>query len=336
LDRIVLVRSFLLLLLLFPATCFELFGLDFPAHAGPGKKKHIVLISGDEEYRSEEMLPQLARILSVKHGFYCTVLFAINPDNGNVDPARNNNIPGLEALQTADLMVLFTRWRDLPDEQMQHIVRYVESGKPIIGIRTATHAFMLKTSPTWQRWSSNSKDWDGGFGRQVLGETWISHHGVHGKESTKGLIVPGKETHPILRGIADGSIWGPTDVYTVRLPQAADVEPLVLGRVLRGMNPSDPPLEGAKNNPMMPVAWTRSHTGANGRKGRVFTTTMGSAQDFANEGFRRLLVNASYWALGLEKSIKPQSDVALIGNYAPSPFRFNGHKQGLKPEDFGH
>src|SRR5215204_2081815 len=108
---------------------------------GPGKGKHVVLISGDEEYRSEEMLPQLARILAKHHGFKCTVLFAINPMDGTIDPNRNDNIPGLEALKSADLMVLFTRFRKLPDEQMKHIVEYVESGKPVTGLRTATHAF---------------------------------------------------------------------------------------------------------------------------------------------------------------------------------------------------
>src|SRR5881394_722561 len=108
---------------------------------GPGKGKHIVLVSGDEEYRSEEALPQLAKILARHHGFKCTVLFAIDPADGTINPNKNNNIPGLEALQHADLMVIATRFRDLPDEQMKHIVEYIESGRPVIGMRTATHAF---------------------------------------------------------------------------------------------------------------------------------------------------------------------------------------------------
>ena len=96
-----------------------------------GKGKHVVLISGDEEYRSEEAMPQLARILSKHHGFKVTVLFAIDPTTNNVNPDRIDNIPGLEALKTADLAVFFIRWRDLPDSQMKLIVDYVESGKPI-------------------------------------------------------------------------------------------------------------------------------------------------------------------------------------------------------------
>src|SRR3954464_10507765 len=110
---------------------------------GPGKGKHVVLVSGDEEYRSEEALPQLGKILARHHGFKCTVLFAIDPKDGTINPNVNNNIPGLEALKTADLMIIFTRFRNLPDAQMKHVVDYVESGKPIIGLRTATHAFAL-------------------------------------------------------------------------------------------------------------------------------------------------------------------------------------------------
>src|SRR5215471_10663547 len=184
------------------------------AKSGPGNGKRIVLVTGDDEYRSEQALPQLAKILA-KHGFDCTVLFAIDPDDHTIKPERNDNIPGLEALDRADLMVLFTRLRNLPDAQMKHIVDYVESGRPIVGIRTATHAFDLKTSPTYRRYSWNSKEWDGGFGRQVLGETWISHHGRHSVQATRALTAPGQERSPILRGVVSGAIVVPTDVYTV-------------------------------------------------------------------------------------------------------------------------
>src|SRR2546427_5368110 len=98
--------------------------LELRGTSGPGKGKHIVLISGDEEYRSEQALPQLARILSERHGFDCTVLFAIDPESGTVNPARLDNIPGLDTLEPANLIILFTRFRDLPDSQMKHIVDY--------------------------------------------------------------------------------------------------------------------------------------------------------------------------------------------------------------------
>jgi type 1 glutamine amidotransferase len=299
---------------------------------GPGKGKHIVLVSGDEEYRSEESLPQLGKILAKHHGFKCTVLFAIDPKDGTINPNVNNNIPGLEMLQTADLMIIFTRFRDLPDEQMKHVVQYVESGKPIVGLRTATHAFNLKTSKTFGKYSFNSKEWDGGFGRQVLGETWISHHGQHGKQSTRGIIAKEQANHPILRGIADGDIWGTTDVYGVRLPLPGDSKPLVLGQVLEGMKATDKPATTKQNDPMMPIAWTKTYTGAPGKTGRVFTTTMGAAEDVASEGLRRLLVNASYWALGLEDKIPEKSKVDFVGEYKASPFKGGGFVKGVKPE----
>ncbi len=300
---------------------------------GPGKGRRIVLVSGDEEYRSEQALPQLARILSQHHGFDCTVLFAIDPADGTINPNQRDNIPGLEALDSADLMILFTRFRDLPDSQMKHIVDYVESGRPVVAMRTATHAFDLKTSRTYQRYSWNNKEWDGGFGRQVLGETWIDHHGRHGIQSTRAMVAEGQANHPILRGIGSGAIWVPTDVYKVRLPLPEGAQPLLLGEVLEGMNPSDAPATGEQNRPMMPVAWTRMYTTAHGKSARIFTTTMGSAQDLLNEGFRRLLANACYWAMGMEGRIASRSSVAIVGTYQPLPFKFGGAAKGIRPAD---
>ena len=300
---------------------------------GLGKGKHIVLVSGDEEYRSEEALPQLARILSTHHGFKCTVLFAIDPKDGTINPDRRDNIPGLEALGTADLMVIFTRFRDLPDDQMKHIVDYVESGRPLVAMRTATHAFDLKTSQTYRRYSWNSREWEGGFGRQVLGETWINHHGRHGEQSTRGVVALEEQNHPILRGIHDGDIWVPTDVYEIRLPLPGDSQPLILGQVLEGMQAADGPVVGKQNDPMMPVAWVKSYKGAQGKTARIFTTTMGAAQDLQSEGLRRLLVNACFWALGMESKIPARTNVDVVGEYKPLPFKFGGFAKGVKPSD---
>jgi hypothetical protein len=301
---------------------------------GPGAGKHIVLVSGDEEYRSEETLPQLGKILAKQHGFTCTVLFAINPETGEIDPNHTHNIPGLEALDKADLLILCTRFRDLPDEQMEHIVNYVESGRPVIGLRTATHAFNIgRKDAKYRSWSFNSKEWDGGFGRQVLGETWISHHGKHKSQATRGIIAPGEEQHPILRGISEGSIFGPTDVYGVRLPLPGDSRPLVLGQVLTGMSPTDPGVDGKQNDPMMPIAWTRTYTGKAGKAARIFTTTMGSSTDLSSEGVRRMLVNATYWCLGMESQITPELGVALVGDFQPTPYGFGSFKKGVKPAD---
>lgn len=307
---------------------------------GPGQGKHVVLISGDEEYRSEEALPQLAKILATEHGFDCTVLFAINPKTGLIDPNYRQNIPGLEALNSADLMILFTRRRDLPDDQMQLIENYVKAGKPVIGIRTATHAFMPPQGSKWEHYADTyigeHKEWEGGLGRVVLGERWVNHHGNHKHESTRGMIAPGAANHPILRGIKDGAIWGPTDVYAVRLPLPGDSQPLILGQVtarkgaydendsMYGMRPDDgPAVAGPKNNPMMPIAWAKTYQLPGGKRGRAFCSTIGASTDLVNAATRRLLVNATYWCVGLEDKI-PQNGtrVDLVGQYHPTKFEF--------------
>ncbi len=308
-----------------------------PQKAGnlPGIGNRIVLVSGDEEYRSEQTLTQLGRILATHHGFHCTVLYAIDPKDGTINPLVTDNIPGLEALAEADLMILFTRFRDLPDAQMQHIVQYVESGRPVLGLRTATHAFRIPKGKTYSKWSWDypGDDFRQGFGRQILGETWINHHGHHGQESTRGIIIPAQRDHGIVRGIAEGDIWGPTDVYQVRLPLPATCQPLVLGEVLRGMHSTDPPVTGKKNQPMMPIAWTNRPTVAPGKQSRVFTTTMGAAQDFSSEGVRRLLVNACYWCVGIEKQIPEKSCVDLVGPYDPTPYGYGKYRKGVRPAD---
>jgi type 1 glutamine amidotransferase len=314
----------------------EAAGITYEPSGNPAKGKHVVLIAGDDaEYHSEEALPALAKILAVRHGFRCTVLFPINPHDGTIDPREKRNLPGLEMLKDADLLVLFLRWKDLPDESMQMLVDYFESGKPIVAIRTGTHPFAFKTSPTFAKWSWDSKvpGWEGGFGRHVLGETWVTHHGGHGTQSTRGVFAPGAKDNPILRGIKDGEIWGPTDTYAVNLPLPPTCEPLVLGQVLSWVGPDSTAVPGKMNDPMMPIAWTNSYTGAQGKRARVFTSTIGSADDIENEGVRRLLVNATYWATGLERSITPEANVAFVGKYEPHSFLSEVYTAGLFPSD---
>ena len=300
---------------------------------GPGKGRHIVFITGDEEYRSEEGMPMLAKILAVRHGFKCTVLFPINPADGTIDPNNQTNIVGMEALNTADMVVMQLRFRELPDDQMKYFVDFLNSGKPILAIRTSTHSFAYsrnRRSP-YAKFDWQSKDWPGGFGQQVLGDTWISHHGNHGKESTRGIINEQFKAHPILRGIED--IWGPTDVYGIaHLPRDAQV--LVYGQVLEGMKPTDKPVDGPKNNPMMPIIWTRNYTWESGQTSRIVCSTIGTAVDLECEDLRRLFVNAVYWGLGLEDKISPTRSVAYVGEYHPSFFGFGKFRRGLKPSDF--
>ncbi len=308
--------------------------ISYKSNEGAGNGKNIVLVSGDEEYRSEEALPLLAQILAKHHGFETTVLFAINPETGNVDPEYQTNIPGLKQLQSADLMVLFTRFRELPEEQMKYIHEYIQSGKPIVAMRTATHAFNYKRNPdspyAKYDYASEQEGWEGGFGRQILGETWIDHHGSHGEEGTRGLIdgIEKRKGHPILRGVSD--IWGPTDVYGVRELEG-DPNVLVWGQPTRGMT-EESALNWEKS--VMPVAWTKKYTSETGHTGRVFTTTMGASVDLKSEDLRRLLVNACYWALQMEDDIPEESDVSIPGDYAPTMFGFGDHQKGMVPSDF--
>jgi hypothetical protein len=306
--------------------------LVYQGKEGPGKGKHIVLLAGDEEYRSEEAMPMLAQILAMRHGFKCTVLFSLDPADGTINPLATTNLPGMEQLQSADLCVMNLRFRNPPDNQMRHFVEYLNAGKPIIGLRTSTHAFAFgaNSKSAYAKYDWSSKEWPGGFGQQVLGETWVNHHGNHGKESTRGVMAKEFAGHPVLRGVTD--IWGPTDVYGIaHLPKDAQV--LVLGQVLTGMKPADPAVEGAKNNPMMPLAWLREYRTETGKTSRVFTTTMGAAVDLESEGLRRLLVNACYYLTGLEKSIPPTANVEYVSPYKPTWFGFGGFKKGLKPQD---
>lgn len=317
------------------------------------KSKHIVLISGDEEYRSEEALPQLAKILSTHHGFKCTVLFAQDSDNPGIVNANNvANIPGLEALVSADMMIVFTRFRALPDEQMQHIDNYLKSGKPVLGIRTATHAFNFgkDSISSFTHYSNNysgdKKEWAGGFGRLVLGEKWINHHGHHKHQSTRGVFAEESESHTITNGIKSGDVWGATDVYGVRLPLPGDSQPIILGQVINrkgefdendvffGMKPTDEELatennEGAKvNDILMPIAWIKSYQLPEGKQGKAFASTIGSASDMLNEGVRRLLVNGIFWTMN--KTVPESANVDLVGDFKPSPYGFQKNEYWLE------
>src|SRR5687768_17025822 len=291
--------------------------ITYQGKSGHGVGKHIVLISGDEEYRSEEALPQLAKILTQRHGFKCTVLFSMNPQTGEIDPNNAKNEPGLEALATADLCIIALRFRTWPDDQMKHFADYVAAGKPIIGLRTSTHAFKdLKGTYA----SLND------FGKKVLGEQWVSHWGSHKKEATRGIIEPGAKDDPILRGVAD--IFGDTDVYEAHPP--ADAKVLMRGQVLKGMKPTDPPAKYTKktnkgreqdvNDPMMPVVWTRLYKNEAGKENKVLCTTLGSATDLQNEGLRRLVVNSVYWGLGMD--VPAKADVGYVGEYKPTDYGF--------------
>jgi len=310
--------------------------VTYPAKAGPGEGRHVVFLAGDEEYRSEEALPMLAKILSQRHGFKATVLFSVDPD-GTINPKASKSLSSPEALDTADLVVMALRFRAWPDEDMARFNRLLLAGKPIIGLRTSTHAFNgLPKGGPWESWNYNNQ---GGFGKRVLGETWLTHWGRHKIEATRGVIEPSARDNPLLRGVTD--LFGDTDVYEAYPP--ADAAILVRGLVLKGLTPDSPPADYTKtratdkqeqgvNDPPMPVVWTRLHKNGNGATNRVLTTTMGSATDFENEGLRRLVVNGVYWGLGLD--VPARADVAYVDEYDPSFYGFDGFRKGLHASDF--
>ena len=304
--------------------------ITYQSHQETNEDKHIVLVSGDEEYRSEEALPMLAKILAIHHGFKCTVLFAIDTETGIINPENQTSIPGLHHLETADMMILFTRFRELPDQQMKYIIDYTNQGKPIMGLRTATHAFNYTRNlqSPYAKYDFKNEDFPGGYGRQVLGETWINHHGHHGKESARGIINEEMATHPILQSVQD--IWGPSDVYTVN-NLTDDAQVLVWDQVLIGMESSDDP---NLDKPKMPLAWIKTYTGDAGKTSRVFCTTMGASVDLENEGLRRLLVNSCYWCMDMENQIPAESQVDYVGEYTPTFFGFGTYQKGMRPSDF--
>lgn len=292
--------------------------------------KHIVLISGDEEYRSEETMPMLGKILSQKHGFKCTVLFAFGPDGAEyIDSNNQKGLRGLDALDSADLMIIATRFRHPDADQAKHIAAFLNAGKPVIGLRTATHAFQggekIGGDLTYDQ-----------FGLKILGEQWVSHHGKHKVEGARSVFEPGAENHAILNGVSD--IFAPSDVYGVTHLTDADTI-LLRGAITESLDPESKILaDDARNKPMQPLAWLHPYTAPNGKAGLSFCTTAGASLDFVDEDLRRLVVNAAIQLTG--GSVPQKADVDYVDAYYPTFFCFINDKEyyktmNMKPEDFG-
>ncbi len=303
--------------------------LTYSGQAGPGKGRHIVLIAADQEYRSEQSMPMLAKVLSQHHGFDCTVLFSVN-ERGEVDPTlpapfkdktKRHNIPGLQYLAQADCVIWLSRFMQLPDEQMQHFHNYFDSGKPLIALRTANHGFLGGKKYLVGGQSASLRD--------MLGGVFMGHHGGWHRESTQGIIAPENKAHPILTGVTD--VWGTSDVYRCHneaFPFPDDCDLLLLGQPLTNLQPDSPP---NTDKEALPIAWTKTWVGDKGLSSRIFHFTMGSAEDFQNEGVRRLTVNAVYWGIGLERAIRADSQVDVVGEYHPLKAGFNYETLGVKP-----
>ena len=285
-------------------------GLVFEPPGGDANAKHVVLVAGDEEYRTEESMPMLAKILSQKHGFKCTVVFSYSKDGTYIDPNHQQGLKGLSALDSADVMLIGTRFRQPNAEEAAHVTKFLNDGKPIIGIRTSTHAFRGGGS------FGDKISFDA-FGRKVLGEQWVSHHGGHKSQGARGHIQEEFADHPILKGVKD--VFGPSDVYgVVHLTEADDI--LMRASVTESLDPKSKDIDGPKNNPMQPFAWLHPYEASNGKKGRAFCTTGGASVDLVNEDLRRMLVNAAYFLT--DREVPAKADVEFVDPFYPSFYGF--------------
>ncbi len=295
---------------------------------GPGGGKHIVFVCGEWEYRCEESLPMLAKILAERHGFKCTVLFSINPEDGTVDPSVMTNIPGMEVLKTADMMIVFAMDLKLPDHQMKHFADFIEGDKPVFGIRCSLLSFNYGNDKNSKFAGYDHRNRSGGYPQDLFGLVWSGHYGHHAKESTRGLRAGLQETSPLLRGVYD--VWGPTDVYRVpSLPDDATI--YMYGQVLTGMNPTDTP---NLKKCVMPMVWTREIRSGDGKVRKVVMSTIGASQDMESEDLRRLYVNCIYWATERAEKIPQKADVNYVGgDWKATQFGRGTYKKGLKPTE---
>lgn len=254
------------------------------------KKPLVIFVAGDHEYGGEETLPLIAAELEKNYGIRTKVLKASPNQNAE------KNIPGLEALEEANLAVFFLRWRQLPTEQLAHIEKYLKTGKPVMGFRTTTHAFNFPKGHESERWNA--------FGEFVFGAPpgWggKANHTHYGHESTTDVSVIAKAAkHPILRGVAP-SFHVASWLYKVQPDYpATGAEWLLMGKAI---NPNKTATEN-------PVAWTwKNSYGA-----KTFLTTLGHPEDFQIEAFQRLIINAIHWELGkkVPKKWKGKIDIKV-------------------------
>ncbi len=228
------------------------------------KRPRVVFISAENEYGAAGTLPEFAHELQVKCGLYCEILQASTEKSGR----ELHELAGLETLTSADLVVVFARRRALQPEQMKYLRDYLDRGKPLIGLRTASHAFDTRGSAPhgYAEWLK--------FDPEVLGGNYHGHYGSGPKCTV--TAAADAQGHPILAGVklqftSNGSL------YEAR-PLAASAKPLLIGTI-----PDKEP---------EPVAWTNSY-----KNSRVFYTSLGHPDDFKNPAFRQLLLNAVFWAI---------------------------------------
>jgi len=302
----------------------------YEGESGPGTGKHILFIASDHEYRGEETCPAIARILAKRYGFKCTVLFGQTSD-GVIKPG-SSTIPGIDAIDDADMLFLFLRFVHPEDAWMEKFEAYLKRGGPVIGLRTTTHAFNgLKGKYAYHNFNSRSDDFVGGFGRQILGETWnpklgAGHYGRNHKFATAMHVVPDQNDHPVMRGVKN--MHALAGAYSAR--PMPDSTILATNRVLESMKEGAKPVDGKEPQP---AAWVRTYKFKGGKEGRAFCSTQGASEDILSEGVRRMIVNATLWCMQMEKHIKPDADVSFVGPYNPTTFSFKPSITDAKPSD---
>jgi len=302
----------------------------YEGDSGPGKGKHILFIASDHEYRGEETCPAIARIMAKRYGFKCTVLFGQTEDG--LIKQGSSHIPGIEAIDDADMLFLFLRFVHPENAWMEKLEAYLKRGGPVLGLRTTTHAFNgLKGKYAYYNFNNGSEDFVGGFGRQILGETWnpklgAGHYGSNHRFATAMHVVPEQKQHPVMRGVKN--MHAMAGAYSARPMPNSTI--LATNRVLESMEVGAKPL--ADKEPQ-PAAWVRTYQFKDGKEGRAFCSTQGASEDILSEGVRRMIINATLWCMEMDDEIKPDADISFVGPYNPSTFSFKPSVTDAKPGD---
>lgn len=317
--------KYLLAFLIFLQPLLADTSITYEGGEGIGAGKHIVFLASDHEYRAEETCPALARILSRHHGFKCTVIFGVD-EEGNIK-AGSSNVEGLAALKEADLFFIFARFLNLPNEEMDEIIAYLENGGPVVGLRTSSHAFKIPADSPYAKYSFDYKgeDYVGGFGQQILGNTWEGHYGKNHKQMTRIEIVPQQKDHSILQGVGENAFCyagGYNSVVRDDFTVLTNTQPL---KKLDPNSDVDP-----KRGPVAST-WTHRYQAKDGSYHRTFHSTQGASEDLLDDNYRRLIINGTLWAAGLEEEITPDLTIDFVGPYTPGVFSFGAHATNVKP-----
>ena len=215
---------------------------------------------------------------------------------------------------------------------MEKFEGYLKRGGPVLGLRTTTHAFNgLKGKYAYHNFNYRDDEFVGGFGRQILGETWnpklgAGHYGRNHKYATAMHVVPEQKDHPVIRGVRD--MHAMAGAYSARPMPNSTI--LATNRVLESMEVGAKPLE---DKGPQPAAWVRTYEFKDGKEGRAFCTTQGASEDILSEGVRRMIINATLWCMGMEEHITADANVSFVGPYNPSTFSFKPSVTDVKPSD---